>query len=145
MNLNTSTITCNEHPSKSHFDQLISNLDNWLGLSLRTQLEHDRVILRIPEGAMRWPASWYTEADEQCIHNGILLIDVSGLSFNLSFSLSNETDLSAMKAIEHLPTDEESETKIQADGITLSTCDLRKLLIWLVQTLRPTEFLVQPS
>lgn len=124
---------------------LTDNLTVWLGLLLRTQLEHDRVILETPEGAMRWPAALYKEANDQHVNKGTLLIDVSGLSLNLSFALSHVTDLTGMTKFEQFTRGEEPHTNIVVEGVALAPSDLRGLVVWLVQTLSPTEFVVQPA
>lgn len=145
MNFNISAVNQNDGKPQSAVKQLLEGLSAWLGLSLRTQLEHDRIVLQIPVGAMRWTAASYQEEAHQLNNQGCLEIDVSGISLKLSFTLSHEMDLTAMKKLERVIHGEEPHTDILVEGAVLAPNDLRELMVWLIQALRPTEFIVQSA
>lgn len=125
----------------SSFD-LTSNLAIWLGLSERTSLEHDQVIIKIPVGAMRGPASSDIDEDCQLETVGNLTIDVSGLSLNVNFKISNISDLTTLEKIEQFESGEDPHTNIKIQNLTLAPKELRTLIVWLINNLRPMEFIM---
>jgi hypothetical protein len=136
---------CNEKSERktSQLLDLTNCLADWLGLSDRTRLEHDKVTLKIPVGAMHWPAVFYRESNNLQDNAGSLTIDVSGLSLTMSFTLSHVTDLIAMQKLEQFNGGEDPHTNITVQELTLTPSDLRGLVGWLIQTIRPMEFLMQ--
>lgn len=125
----------------SSFD-LTNNLAIWLGLSERTSLEHDQVILKIPVGVMRWPANIYKDEDCQLETVGNLMIDVSGLSLNMNFKISFISDLTSLEKVERFESGNDPHTNITIQNLTLAPKELKTLIVWLINTLRPMEFIM---
>jgi hypothetical protein len=126
---------------ETNFD-LTNNLGTWLGLSDRTSLEHDQVVLKIPVGAMRWPANNYKEVNSPLKTLGSLTIEVSGLSLNMSFKMSDITHLTSLEKHEQFEGGEDPHTNIAIQGVALAPKELRVLIVWLISTLRPMEFIM---
>lgn len=122
--------------------ELTNNLGSWLGLSDRTSLEHDKVVLKAPVGAMHWPANIYKNEDSPLETMASLTIDVSGLSLNMSFKMSDITDLTSLKKHEQFVGGEDPHTNITIQGVALAPKELRGLIVWLISTLRPMEFIM---
>lgn len=121
--------------------RLTASLGDWFGLSSRSSLEHDRVNLELPLGALHWPAAYYHESEpERPADEARLVVEVSGLVAEVSFQLLGITDISGLRRrVNHRG---DSHIHVQVNGVALSPKDLRGFIHWLVDTIKPMEFMI---
>lgn len=121
---------------------ITESFSTWLGLDERTQFEHDSVLLRLPQGALRWPANFYQNLDNQ-EYKGSLIVEVSGLTLHLLFTISHHTNLVLIRKQEKLRRGDDPHTEVTIEGLFFTPKTLRGLIVWVIQTLRPLQFTVE--